>query len=431
LNTRGIRGKILLIVVVIILGGAIVGFVRNTNHSLEDNTIAGASAGSSVFGVPAGLGSSGAPNSNDNSYGLGPAVSAVTTVNQGITVASGTAVTATQTQQQPSTVVIKPNSQGSLQSSGTSFSTNSTSSTSGFIEFFSNVTLSVSSSEASLNTAISIAYTYGGYVAFSSYSNTSSIAVLRIPAANYQSALSRVEALGNLTGFQSNSNDVSIQYTNLNATLQSLLTEQASLLSLENKSTSLNSTLQIENEIQGINAQINEVQSEILQTRTLIDYSTITVTLERQQTTTVAPLSLKLIATPESGMSPLAVTFNSIIAGGTGPYIANYNFGDGTSYQGQTLIHTFYKSGTYNVTLTATDSNGSVKEAWTVVHVSAAPSSSQFSSFAVFVVGLLTSVVEGIVEVAVVVLPITLVIVVVILPFRNKFRTMRKEPKTE
>jgi hypothetical protein len=431
LNVSGVKRKIGLIVIAIMIGGVIVGFVGNANRSLQDNTFPGISQGGSVFGVPAGLQSSGAPIPNDNSYGLGPMLSTVTSVNQGVTVALGTTVSATETQQQPSTIVIKSNSQGSSQSSAGSFSTNSSSSTSGFIEFFSNVTISVSSTQTSLNTAISIAYTYGGYVAFSSYSNTSSIAVLRIPASNYESALSGVEALGNLTGFQSNSNDVSVQYTNLNATLQSLLTEQASLLRLENKSTSLNSTLLIENEIQGINAQINEVQSEILQTRTLIDYSTITVTLERHQTTTVAPLSLKLIATPKSGMSPLAVTFNSIIAGGSGPYIANYNFGDGTSYQGQTLIHTFYKSGTYNVTVTATDSNGSVKEAWSIIQVSAAPSSSQFSSFAIYVAGLLTSVVEGIVEVAVVVLPITLVIAVVILPFRNKFRTMRKERKTE
>ena len=157
------------------------------------------------------------------------------------------------------------------------------------------MTVRVSSLQTSLSNAMAIAYTYGGYVAYSSYNNFSSIAVLRIPAANYQSALSQVESLGNLTGFQSNSNDVSVQYTDSKATLQSLLTEQTSLLRLENKSTSLNSTLLIENEIQGINTQINEIQSEILQTNILIDYSTITVTLDSTPTTTPTPLSLKLL----------------------------------------------------------------------------------------------------------------------------------------
>ena len=187
----------------------------------------------------------------------------------------------------------------------------------------------------------------------------------------------------------------------------------------------------IENEIQGINTHINEIQSEILQTRILIDYSTITVTLETAPTTKLTPLSLKLVATPESGMTPLAVTFNSIVTGGTGPDIVNYNFGDGTSYQGENLIHTFNRAGTFNVTVTVTDSNGKVQEAWTIIHVSTPATSSQFTSFTNYVSGLLIGVVEGIVEVAVVVLPIVLVVSVVILPFRNRFQGTKKDVKTE
>ena len=185
----------------------------------------------------------------------------------------------------------------------------------------------------------------------------------------------------------------------------------------------------IENELQGVNAQINEIQSQILQTRTLIDYSTITVTLNRVNTITPKPLTLKLIATPQSGMAPLAVTFNSLVSGGSGPYIVNYNFGDGTSYQGQTLIHTFNQGGAFNVTVTVTDSNGTVNEAWTVIHVSSA-SSHSLKNFYDFVGGLLVAVVEGIVEVAVVVLPIALVVGLVILPFRNRLQT-KKSCNTE
>lgn len=302
-----------------------------------------------------------------------------------------------------------------------------TSASSDFIEFFSNVTLLVSSPQTSLNKAMAIAYAYGGYVAFSSYNNYSSIAVLRVPASDYQPALTQIEGLGNLSGFQTNSNDVSVQYTDLNATLQSLLSEQTSLLSLENKSTSLNSTLIIENELQGVNTQINEIQSQILQTRTLIDYSTITVTLNRITTVTPISLTLKLIATPQSGMAPLAVTLNSLVSGGQGPYIVNYNFGDGTSYQGQTLIHTFNQAGTFNVTVTATDSNGTVREASIMIHVSQPPSNS-FKNFTDYVGGLLIAVVEGIVEVAVVAVPIALVVGLVILPFRNRFRTQKTPP---
>lgn len=418
-SSGGITKKALLVVVIIIVGGVVVGLFDNSHSPLANQN-----PGADNFAAS----SAGNSNPFDFSLGLGQAKSSTTIVQAGTTITSIATMTAVSSSAtEPQTTVIKPNSAGAQ--SSTSTATTATAPSNGFIEFFSNVTVSVSSLQSSLSNAMAIAYTYGGYVAYSSYNNFSSVAVLRIPSANYEVALGQVEALGNLTGFQSNSNDVSVQYTDLNATLQSLLTEQASLLRLENQSTSLNSTLLLENELQGINTQINEIQSQILQTNILIDYSTITVTLDRTTTTTLVPLSLKLIATPDSGMTPLAVTFNSIVTGGTEPYIVNYNFGDGTSYQGETLIHTFNQGGTFNVTVTVTDSTGNVQEAWTVIHVTTPPSGSQFKSFTNYVSGLLIGVVEGIVEVAVVVLPIALVVSVVILPFRSRLRATKKEAK--
>lgn len=398
--------KALFIVIIILVGGVAVGFL-STNRTQNLNPTFSAAPGIVHFAPSL----SSNPGSIDNTYGLGQAVSSTSVITAATTVMATTTITSAT---QDGTNIVNPNP---AKAGITPFQTNSSSS---FIEFFSNVTIQVSSVQLSLNKAMAIAYTYGGYVAFSSYNNYSSVAILRVPASAYQTALGQVEQLGTLTGFQTNSNDVSVQYTDLNATLASLLSEQASLLNLENRSTSLNSTLIIENELQGVNAQINEIQSQILQTRTLIDYSTITVTLN-QETAVTKPLTLKLIATPQSGTAPLAVTFNTLISGGTGQYIVNYNFGDGTSYQGQTLIHTFNQAGTFNVTVSATDSNGTVRETSIVIHVSSPPSHS-FRSFYNYVGSLLLAVVEGIVEVAVVVLPIVFVVGLVILPFRNRFR---------
>ncbi|HYB04813.1 MAG TPA: DUF4349 domain-containing protein [Nitrososphaerales archaeon] len=299
-----------------------------------------------------------------------------------------------------------------------------------YIEYFSNVTLTVSSTLTGLNKATAVAYTYGGYLAFSSYSNVSAVAVLRIPAQDYASALAQVEGLGNLTGLTSNSNDVSIQYIDLNATLQSLLTEQGRLLKFENESTLINNTLILEGQLQNVDTQINEIQSQILQTRLLITYSTITVTfnaiIPTLPPTPVVPLKMKLTATPTSGMNPLSVTFNAIVTGGDAPYIINYNFGDGTTYQGQSLIHTFTSAGTFNVTVTATDSNGSAVENYTIIHVKAVPYANGLTSFGSYALGLLVSVVEGIIEVAVVLLPIAAIVFVVLLPFRNRLRASNK-----
>jgi Domain of unknown function (DUF4349)/PKD domain len=286
------------------------------------------------------------------------------------------------------------------------------------IEFFTNVTLEASSASTAFAKATALAYSAGGYIADSTESNATAVVVMRVPAANYQDALAGVKGLGTLVTLSSSSNDVTVQYTDLNATLQSLQAEQMSLLAILNQSTNINSTLNVESRIQGVDQQINSVESEILETRTLVSYATISVLIE--QRAPALPLTLKLTATPKSGNSPLSVTFNAVVKGGEQPYIVNYNFGDGSSYQGQALVHTFTRPGRYNVTVTVTDSSANVTEGWTAVNVSAPPAGSALGGFPSFVGGLFLQVVEGIVEVGVVVVPIAAALLVVLFPLRYR-----------
>jgi hypothetical protein len=288
----------------------------------------------------------------------------------------------------------------------------------GSIEFSSQVALQASSPQQAASGVVALAYSVGGYVAYQSTFSSSANVVIRVPAADYQQVLAKVEALGTVESLTSNSNDVSVQYTDLNATLVSLQTEQGALLRLLNESTTINSTLAIEDQLQGVNQQINEVESQILQTRTLIDFATISVTVS--ETAQPAALSMSLTATPKTGEAPLSVTFNAVVKGGAQPYVVNYNFGDGFTSQGQILIHTYYQAGEYNVTVTATDQNGTSVEQYLLVHVTAVPGSSGVQSFFTTVSGLFVSVVEGIAEVAVVVLPIAAVGAAVIIPMQRR-----------
>jgi hypothetical protein len=276
------------------------------------------------------------------------------------------------------------------------------------IEFFGNLTLSVADPSAALQKAGAVASGLGGYVAYSTYGTSVAIITVRVPSQNYQEALTQLESLGTVVGASTSSDDVSVQYTDLNASLQSLLTEQTSLLKLLNQSSSVNATLSIESVLQQTDAQINSVESSILQTSQLIDYATIGVNFVQTQAS-YTPLSLKLSATPLSGMSPLSVTFSAAVKGGEPSYFVNYNFGDGTSAQGQQLIHQFTQSGRYNVTVSATDQAGNVSLAWIVVNVTSPPVASGFAAFGTTILNLLARVLEGIAEVAVVVIPIGLV----------------------
>jgi Domain of unknown function (DUF4349)/PKD domain len=229
--------------------------------------------------------------------------------------------------------------------------------------------------------------------------------------------------MGAFVSETSNSNDVSVQYTDLNATLASLQTEDGALLRLLNESTTINSTLAIETQLQQVNQQINEVETQILQTRTLIDYATIDVTVT--ETPEMGPLTLTLSVTPKNGTAPLSVTFNAIVKGGSQPYVINYNFGDGYASEGQIVIHTYDQAGNYEVVVSVTDQNGTVVERSTTVSVQAAPAQSGVASFFGTVGNLFLSVVEGIVEVAAVVLPIAAVGAAIIIPFQRRGKAQK------
>jgi len=299
----------------------------------------------------------------------------------------------------------------------------------GMIEFSTDLAITASAPEQTASAISAIAYTFGGYVAYQSTYSTSAYVVIRVPAADYQKALSQVMVLGTFVSETSNSNDVSVQYTDLNATLASLQTEQASLLKLLNQTASINSTLAVESQLQQVDSQINSVESELLETRTLVNYSTINVTVT--QTAQKIPLAMTLSTIPANGTAPLSVTFNAIVKGGAQPYVVNYNFGDGTATQGQIVIHTYYQAGDYKVVVTATDQNGTVVQQTTTVDVVAPPTPSGISGFFGYVGGLFLSVVEGIVEVAVVVLPLAAVGAAIVIPIQRRGKSQKSVKQSQ
>ena len=294
----------------------------------------------------------------------------------------------------------------------------------GYIELSTSLAISAPSPQGTASAVSALAYSVGGYVAYQSTYNTSAYVVVRVPASDYQTVLAQVAAMGAFVSLTTNSNDVTVQYTDLNASLVSLQAEQGSLLRLLNESSSINSTLAIESQLQQVNQQINEVESQILQTRTLVVFATIDVTVS--QASAPSPLSMVLRVTPDNGTAPLSVSFDAIVKGGTQPYVVNYNFGDGYSDQGQVLVHTYYQPGTYKVLVSVTDENGSVVQKGATVTVVPANVRSGLSAVMGTVGGLFVGVVEGMVEVAVVVLPIAAVGAAIFIPLQRRGRSQKQ-----
>ncbi|GEM_PF-7005941 len=75
------------------------------------------------------------------------------------------------------------------------------------------------------------------------------------------------------------------------------------------------------------------------------------------------PLSLRVVALPTRGPSPLKVAFLTTVTGGTMPYEFQWEFGDGTRSELASPVHTYGEPGSYQVRLTVTDAAGLTKSA--------------------------------------------------------------------
>jgi hypothetical protein len=406
----------------IVVAGFTVGMVSGFPASMSGTFEAANPAATSVSSQPPqfyGIGNPGIGSSNGGVANGGSDYVVVPSAGSGYAVSTSTTVVTTSV-----STYIGTTTQGN---SG-SYDGNTTGGAGSLLEFSSGLSIESPNPQSTAGQIVSMAYGAGGYVAYQSTSQNSAYVVIRVPAAQYNAVLGKVEALGTFLSLDSNSNDVSVQYTDLNATLASLRTEENALLRLLNQSASINTTLNIETQLQGVDAQINTIESQILQTKTLVSYSTISVTVSQTVISTPpAPLTIVLKAAPKNGTAPFSVTFDAIVKGGAPPYIIIINYGDGSSDQGQVLIHTYYQAGDYTVTATATDQNGTAIIATPVnIHVEAAPGQGGIGGFLGTVSNLFVNVVEGIVEVAVVVLPLAAVGAVVVLPFRRRSRTQKE-----
>ncbi|HEV3359414.1 MAG TPA: PKD domain-containing protein [Pseudonocardiaceae bacterium] len=110
---------------------------------------------------------------------------------------------------------------------------------------------------------------------------------------------------------------------------------------------------------------------------TVTDSASPAVTATANTTVTVSavgqPLTATASAVPTSGQIPVNVSFTGTATGGSPPYSYSWNFGDGSTSTAQNPTHTYSTVGTFNATLTVTDSSSPAKTATSSVTISADP----------------------------------------------------------
>lgn len=129
-----------------------------------------------------------------------------------------------------------------------------------------------------------IATLESGFVASSSFGHqgdreTASLTI-RVPGDKYQDALKRVRELGKVSNEDTNSNDVTEQYTDLQSRMRSLQTALQQYLRFLDRAGDIGQVLQVQDRINQTQAEIERVQGRINLLDNQTDLATITVHLD-------------------------------------------------------------------------------------------------------------------------------------------------------
>ncbi|MEW6059919.1 MAG: DUF4349 domain-containing protein [Actinomycetota bacterium] len=116
------------------------------------------------------------------------------------------------------------------------------------------------------NAASVVAGSYGGYVQDSSMAGTKSKSgslTIRVPSARFDEAMSDLRELGTVQNQSISGQDVTSQYVDLQARLRTWRTQEAVLLRLMRRATSIEATLRVQTQLQDVQFRIEQIKGQL------------------------------------------------------------------------------------------------------------------------------------------------------------------------
>ena len=132
---------------------------------------------------------------------------------------------------------------------------------------------------------------YGGYVQSSSintYGDNSRYydATIRIPADKYKEFLKQIEGSGNVSSYSEKVDDITTEYNDKQARLNSLKAEESRIMEFYQKAESISELMDIEQRLSDIRYEIDYIETQIKNYDLLVAYSTLTIHVSETKTYT-------------------------------------------------------------------------------------------------------------------------------------------------
>ena len=157
-----------------------------------------------------------------------------------------------------------------------------------------------------------VASRHGGFVSSSRTSGVrtrSGSLLLRIPATEFDRALSEIRQLGTVTKETRSGQDVTAQFVDLQARLRNWQAQEAVLLRLMSKATTIDASIRVQRELQDVQLTIERIRGQLRLLSDQTDMSTILVSM--------AEAGAPVLASP-GAQSPIAKAWHRSIEGFVG-----------------------------------------------------------------------------------------------------------------
>ncbi|MGZ4126506.1 MAG: DUF4349 domain-containing protein [Actinomycetota bacterium] len=136
--------------------------------------------------------------------------------------------------------------------------------------------------DQSFQTAMQVAGRYGGYVESSSTSGTrihSGSITIRVPSTAFDRAMADLTGLGTVESRSVSGQDVTNEYVDLNARLRTWEAQEAVLLRLMKRATSVEATLRVQSNLQDVQFRIEQIKGQLRVLENQTELATIDVSM--------------------------------------------------------------------------------------------------------------------------------------------------------